>query len=73
MSCEKKKTINIDTTTLLHHINYIRGELLDVFYKINVNNFRRAMAYLALAYLMKAFEDMTREALCLVATHFEKL
>lgn len=38
---------------------------------MNVNNFGQAMAYLALVYLMKASEGVTREAVRLVATHLK--
>ena len=39
-----------------------------VFAETKVNNFGRAMAFLTLVYMMKAPEDVTREAVPLVAT-----
>ena len=82
MSCEKTMLI-LARETLLRHINYVLDghegmynemvarinpdELLDVFHKMNVNNFGRAVAYLTLVYLMNIPEDATREAVRLVA------
>ena len=72
-----KNNVDIDKKTLLHHINYVLGvheelfnemvaclspdDLLDVFCKMNVNNFGRAVAYLTLVYLMNIPEDAKRE------------
>ena len=43
-------------------------DLPDIFNDMNVNNFGRAMAYLTLVYMLKGSENMTREAVRLVAT-----
>ena len=75
MSCEKNN-VDIDILILSHQINYVLDrheklydeiasrlspdELLNVFYEINVNNFGRAMAYLALVYRMNIPEEGVR-------------
>ena len=85
----RKNNVNIDAATLLRHINYVfdghegmynvmvarinPDELLDVFHKINVNNFGRAVAHLTLVYLMNIPEDAKREAVRLVATIFRNV
>ena len=43
-------------------------DLPDIFNDMNVNNFGRAMAYLTLVYMLKGSENVTREAVRLVAT-----
>jgi hypothetical protein len=74
----QRNDIAIDMHTLSHHIKYVtqqhdsvyndmmvhinRDNISEVFGKINVNNFGRAIAYLAVVYLMKESEKVTREA-----------
>ncbi len=74
----RKNNIDIDMTTLLHHINYLierhdreYGHMVpyvncdnisQVFTETNVINFGRAMAYLSIVYLLKESEEVTRDA-----------
>jgi hypothetical protein len=74
----QRNDIAIDMHTLSYHIKYMiqrhdrvyndvmvhvnHDNILEIFSKINVNNFGRAMAYLAVVYLMKESEEVTHEA-----------
>ena len=80
----RKNNADVDKKILSEHINYVLGrheelynemvacrkpdELLDVFAKMNVNSFGRAMAYLTLVDLINIPEDAKREAVHLVAS-----
>ena len=82
MNCEKNG-VDVDAQVLSSHINYVLARhgqlydemaerldsdgLLNVFCEMNVNSSGRAMAYLTLIYLMDIPEDVTREAVRLVA------
>ena len=46
------------------HMN--RNNISEIFVRVNVNNFGRAMAYLAIVYLMNESEEVMREAVHLV-------
>ena len=79
----RKNDVNVDIQTLSQRINYVLAHheklydemaerlgpdgLLNVFGKMNVNSFGRAMAYLTLVYLLNIPEDTKREAVRLVA------
>ena len=74
---------------LSHHINYLierhdqeyghmvafvnRDNISQVFTEINVINFGRAMAYLSIVYLLKESEEVTRDAVRLVATPMKNI
>ena len=79
----RKNNVNIDITILSQHIHYVRDihedmynemanrlnsdELLNVFNEMNVNGFRRVVAYLALVYRMNiSEEDVIREAVLFI-------
>ena len=80
----QKYTVDMNMKTLSYYINDLLqqhetlykqfterlkfDEVSVVFAETRVNNFGRAMAFLTLVYLMKAPEDVTREAVRLVAT-----
>ena len=80
----QKNNVEMNLKTLSHYINDLAeqhktlytqftervkfDEICVVFAEARVNNFGRAMAFLTLVYLMKAPEDVTREAVRLVAT-----
>jgi hypothetical protein len=51
---------------MLAYVN--RDNISRVFTEIHVINFGRAMAYLSIVYLLKESEDVTPEAVRLVAT-----
>ena len=85
----RKNNIDIDMKTLSHHINYLierhyreyghmvayvnRDNISQVFTETNVINFGRAMAYLSIVYLLKESEEVTREAVRLVATPLKNI
>ena len=84
-----KNHVDIDETTLSYHINYLLeqhgwlyeqittcigpSELLVIFIEMNVSNFGHSMIYLTLVYLMEASEDLTRQAVRLVATPLKNI
>ncbi len=69
--------------TLSYHINYLierhdweyghmvpyvnRDNIPKVFTEISIINFGRTMAYLSIVYLLKESEEVTYDAVCLVA------
>jgi hypothetical protein len=75
--------VNIDMNTLVYYINEIRqrngplydemavrvnpGEFRNIFESMNVTNFGRTMAYLALVDTVNASEELKRKAVRLVA------
>ena len=79
----QKNNVDIDMRTLSYHTSYLLkhhemtynemvarvkpDELSTIFSEMNVNNFGRAMAFLAHAYVLKGSEDVTRHAVHLVA------
>ncbi len=85
----RKNNVEINMKILLHHINYLierhdleyghmlpyvnRDNISKVFTEINVINFGRAMAYLSLVYLLKESEEVTRDAVRLVATPMKNI
>ena len=80
----QKNNVDMNMKTLSYYINDLLqqhktlyeeftervkfDEISAVFAETGVNNFGRAMAFLTLVYMMKAPEDVTREAVRLVAT-----
>ena len=80
----QKNGVTIGIKTLSYYIKYFteqhegayenmrrqvnRENISEIFYQIKVVNFGRAMAYLSLVYLMNESEEVTREAVRLVAT-----
>ena len=80
----RKNNVDIDMTTVSYHMHQCLEQykimyeematrveavdLPDIFNDMNVNNFGRAMAYLTLVYVLKGSENVTREAVRLVAT-----
>ena len=80
----RKNNVDIDMTTVSHHMHQCLEQYKtmyeematpveavdfpDIFKDMNVNNFGRAMAYLTLVYVLKGSENVTREAVQLVAT-----
>ena len=77
----QKNDVDIDMKTLSHYINYFLEQykpmyqavvarshnLYDVFYMVDVINVGRAMSYLTLVYLTNGSEEVTRNAVQLVA------
>ena len=75
--------VNIDMNTLVYYMNEIRQrnrplydemavrvnpeEFCNIFESMNVTNFGRAMAYLALVHTVNASEELKRKAVRLVA------
>jgi hypothetical protein len=75
--------VNIDMNTLVYYMNEIRQlnrplydemavrvnprEFRNIFESMNVTNFGRAMAYLALVHTVNASEELKRKAVRLVA------
>ena len=80
----RKNNVDIDMTMVSYHMHQCLEQyktmyeemathveavdLPDIFNDMNVNNFGRAMAYLTLVYVLKGSENVTREAVRLVAT-----
>ena len=80
----RKNNVDIDMTTVSYHMHQCLEQyktmyeematrvepvdLPDIFNDMIVNNFGRAMAYLTLVYVLKGSENVTREAVRLVAT-----
>ena len=80
----RKNNVDIDMTTVSYHMHQCLEQyktmyeematrveavdLPDIFNDMNVNNFGRTMAYLTLVYVLKGSENVTREAVRLVAT-----
>jgi hypothetical protein len=85
----QKNNVEIDMKTLSYHINYLierhnweyghmlsyvnRDNIPKVFTEISVINFGRAMAYLLIVYLLKESEEVTRDAVRLVATPMKNI
>ena len=80
----RKNNVDINMTTVSYHMHQCLEQyktmyeematrveavdLPDIFNDMNVNNFGRAMAYLTLVYVLKGSENVTCEAVRLVAT-----
>jgi hypothetical protein len=79
----QKNGVNMDMRNLSYYVNVFikqnewgygnmtrqvnRENISEIFYQVKVVNFGSAMAYLSLVYLMKESEEVTREAVRLVA------
>ena len=74
----QKNNVDIDMRTLSHYVNYLLDrhgsiyqsivsrcpDLVTIFYKIDVVNFGRAMAYLTLVYLTKRVDTCSCTISC---------
>ena len=78
----QRNNVDIDMRTLSYHITYCLEhhestfrtmyasplDLTMIFHEINVNNFGRAISYLAFVYMLRESEEITRGAVKLAAT-----